>query len=352
MKELDYIIVGQGLAGTLLSYFLLQENQRILVVDASRPNSSSKIAAGVVNPVTGRRQAKSWRYEELFQFAKNTYRALEQELGISIWKERNILRALHNNFEENEWLRRGAFPDYQAFFKEEAELGGFEGKVGEAHAWGELKGSAQTDMPTLLSAFRKKLEAEELILEEQFDYAQIKFGEARVSYRDFSARQIVFCEGAKAVENPFFNFLPFSLTKGELLLVEIPGADFQKMLKHHLFIVPLSNGLYWAGSTSRFEYEDDLPSQEKRKWLEEQLSKTIRLPYKIIAHQAGIRPTVHDIRPFLGVHPERQGLAVFNGLGTKGASLGPLFANQLANFLLGRGALDKTVDIARFKAKA
>lgn len=348
LEQTDFLIVGQGLAGTLLCHFLLHENQRVKLIDYPYPSNSSKVAAGVINPVTGRRIAKSWRYEEFFPFAQDTYSGLENLLGIKLWQERNVLRALHNNFEENEWLRRSAFPDYQAYLKEEADLRGLEGKVEEVYAWGELSMSAQVNMPELIRAFRQKLQEEGLLLEEYFDYGAVVLEKDRVVYKNLAARKLVFCEGAKAVENPFFNYLPFSVTKGELLLVAIPEARFEKMLKHHLFIVPLQGDLYWAGSTSRFEFEDEFPSSPMRLWLEGELRKTLKIPFEIKEHLAGIRPTVFDIRPFLGIHPQHPALAIFNGLGTKGASLGPFFASQMCRFLLGKSTLDPEVNIERF----
>ena len=357
-EELDFLIVGQGLAGTLLSYFLLLENQRIKIIDFPHPGATSKIAAGVMNPVTGRRIAKSWRFEELLPFAKKTYLEFETLLGIEIWRERNILRALHNNFEENEWTRRGAFPEYEPYFEEEADASSFSGKIRQPFAWGELRQSAQVAMPELVAAYRQWLENQDLGLTEIFDYQQFKPIEGRATYQHFSIKKIVFCEGARAMVNPFFNHLPFALTKGELLIVHIPGASFDKMLKHKIFIVPIAHApeelasqdtdLYWVGSTSRWEFEGHEPTEERRKWLVKQLDEVLEMPYEIVGHHAGIRPTVQDIRPFLGVHPHYPTLAIFNGLGTKGASLGPFFAKQMADFLLGKGELEAEVNISRF----
>ena len=351
LEYIDYLVVGQGLAGTLLAHFLLLGEQRIKVIDRSMPGATSIIAAGVVNPVTGRRIAKSWRFEELYHFAKTTYHDLENLLGISIWRDRNILRALHNNFEESEWLRRSAYPDYEPFMLDEPDLTGFEDRINPPFSWGELQQCAQVAMPELVRVFRQKLQQEGMLSDEDFDYQMVRWQEGRVLYKNLAARKIIFCEGAKAIHNPWFNYLPFVVTKGELLLVRIPGADFRKMLKHHIFIVPLKDDLYWVGSTSRFEFSDEYPSAEQRQWLERELRKTLTIPFEIIDHQAGIRPTVFNIRPFLGLHPEHPELAIFNGLGTKGASLGPFFAKQLVDFLLKNTAIDPEVDIRRFHEK-
>ena len=75
----------------------------------------------------------------------------------------------------------------------------------------------------------------------------------------------------------------------------------------------------------------------------------LKVPFEITNQQAGIRPTVNDRRPLIGLHPEHPQLAVFNGMGTKGVMLAPFFADQFANFLESATPIDKEVDIARFK---
>lgn len=359
-EQLDYLIVGQGLAGTLLAFYLLSENRTVKVIDFPHPGGASAVAAGVINPVTGRRIARSWRIEELLPFAKQTYLKMEQLLGIDIWRERNILRALHNNFEENEWDRRSAFPEYQPYFETNADAGGLSGKLRQPFAWGELRQSVQTAIPELVAVFRSWLNEQQLLVEADFNVEEIIIGEKSVTYQQFTAKKILFCEGARALQNPFFNYLPFVVTKGELLIVRIPDAGFKKMIKHRIFIIPVSSvpgnpevqepDIYWVGSTSRWEFEGPMPSEESKKWLIKQLDSVLEIPYEIITHLAGIRPTVQDIRPFLGLHPSYPALAIFNGLGTKGASLGPYFARHMADFLLGNADLDPEVDISRFSA--
>ncbi|MBK9013875.1 MAG: FAD-dependent oxidoreductase [Saprospiraceae bacterium] len=348
-QQVDYIIVGQGLAGTLLSHFLLLENQRVVVLDYPHEGRTSNIAAGLVNPVTGRRIAKSWRFEELSAFAKETYQSLEGQLGVQLWHDRRIVRALHNTFEENEWMRRSGYPEFQSYMNDEPEMAEFAGKVKEPHAWGELTGCAQVALPLLVESWRKLLEREGLFFTENIDYQKLRFENGQVVYNNWSAQKLIFCVGAKAVENPFFNHLPFLATKGELLIVRIPGLQAGRILKHKLFLVPLGEDLYWAGSTSRFEFEGPNPTSLGRETLLAELEKTLAVPFEVVSHLAGIRPTVADLRPFLGLHPQYPALAIFNGLGTKGALLGPFFAKQMTNFLLRKGELEAEVDIKRFE---
>ncbi len=72
VNKFNYIIVGQGLAGSLLAHSLRKAGKSVLIVDSFKPNSSSRVAAGLINPVTGRRMVKTWQADTLLQ---NEYRA-------------------------------------------------------------------------------------------------------------------------------------------------------------------------------------------------------------------------------------------------------------------------------------
>nr|MCU0322435.1 FAD-dependent oxidoreductase [Chitinophagaceae bacterium] len=87
----DYIIVGQGICGTFLSYYLHKAGKKILVYDEDKPFTSSKVASGIINPVTGRRIVKTWMIDDVMPFAVNIYQQLEKELNISIIQQTNIL---------------------------------------------------------------------------------------------------------------------------------------------------------------------------------------------------------------------------------------------------------------------
>lgn len=344
-----FLIVGQGIAGTLLAYFLLQKKHPFKVVDVPLSGSTSNIAAGVINPITGRRMVKSWKFDELSSFAKTTYLNIGQFLGVDLFREMNILRALPTTFDENEWDRRSAFPENRLFFNKTVDLGNYEDKIPDI-AYGEIKGSAKVDLPLLIQKFRAYLISNNHILEEKFSFEKLEFNSDSTFYKGVNFDKIIFCEGFLAVNNPFFNYLPFSLSKGELLLVRMKGFQVDKMLKNKIYIVPVKDDIFWIGSTNSFDYQEIAPSPSQKDFLKNTLSEILDLPFEILSHQAGIRPTVVDKRPFLGLHPKFNSLAIFNGLGTKGSSLGPLFANQMVDFLLGLNKLDPRVDINRFNS--
>lgn len=345
--NIDFLIVGQGLAGTLLSHELEKKGQSFHIIDSNYPRAASKVAAGIMNPVTGRRYVKSWKYPLLFAQAERTYRELEQQLGVSFYHPRRIIRTLFNQREQNDWDLRASDPSYQPYLLPEVDLGNYALHSVLAFGYGEVQQAAQVDLRTLITAYRKQLLERGLLSEEAFDFSALETG-APLKYRDWEAKGIVFCEGHQATENPYFKHLPFGGAKGEVLIVRLPETSFRKLLKHRIFVVPLADETYWIGAAYDWNYRDDGPTEAGRTFLQDRLDELLTTPYEILDHRAAIRPTVKDRRPFLGGHPAHPRLFIFNGLGTKGASLGPLHAKQMAEYLCENGTLDPEVDIRRF----
>ncbi len=344
-----FLIVGQGIAGTLLAYFLRKAGQQVFVVDDHHRSSSSKAAAGIINPITGRKYVKSWRVDELLPLAKQTYEALEQLLCIKCYHERNVIRTMANAKELNDWSLRTLESGYSKYISEEVDLGNYKNKTTPAFGYGEVQHGAQVDLPMLIEHFQEFLKSKNQLFEEAFDFEHLVIEEKNIRYKHLLADKIIFCEGAKAKENPYFNYLPFQGDKGEALIVRIPDAGFEKMLKQQIFIVPLGKeNLYWIGTTYERSFSDDLPSEKGLQYLNGQLQHLLKIPFEIVQHLAAVRPTVRDRRPFVGLHPEFPQLGIFNGLGTKGASLGPFWAWHFADFLVNGTVLDGEVDIRRF----
>ncbi len=343
-----YLIVGQGLAGTLVSHFLILAGQQVTLLDAHHANSASIAAAGLINPITGRRFVKSWRVDELIPFAQHTYQALEHELQQRFFYPRGILRALSSVREENDWLARSVDPGYEQYIKESIDLGTYQSFTQAAFGYGEVRESAQLAVPVFLKAYQKAALARGILRQETFDYVDLQPQTTGVIYQGQFFDQVIFCEGYAAVNNPFFNYLPFRGDKGEALIVRIPNAGFTKIMKNNIFIAPLGDDRYWVGATYEPHFENQQPSEKARIYLESKLQELLTIPYEIVDQWAAVRPTVKDRRPFLGVHPELPALAIFNGLGTKGSSLAPFWAHHLVQVLQKKLNLDPEVNIERF----
>ena len=322
-----------------------------------RPSSS--VAAGVINPITGKRYVKSWRIDELLPAARDMYQAIEKLLNISIWQERTLLRTLQNVEDENQWLLRSSYADYAAYCTEKCTPSVLEYLKNtinnDFHAFAVIKHAAQVHIPALMKHFRQYLMAQDCYFQDNFEHDDCILKENAVFYKELKAQKVIFCEGAKGVDNPYFKWLPYNLDKGELLIVKIPHFNLNHIFKHHISIVPLGDDLYWIGATNDWHFADAQPTEVNKQLIINELQKILKLPFEIIDHQAAIRPTVKDRRPFIGFHPDFEAVAIFNGFGTKGASLIPYWANQFSDVLLSNGIpserggdIDKEVNIQRY----
>ena len=340
------LVIGQGIAGTLLAWSLRKRGGQVHLMDGNLAGSSSIAAAGIINPVTGKRFVKSWRFDEFYPVAKAIYQQLELELGIPIWEERPTLRLLGTPEEANDWAIRCAQPEYEDHLGESEHAGAWEPYLKPGFRFGVIHKSARANLPLLVSTYREIAQREGIFHEKTLDYAEI---EAQFENYD----RIVFCEGWRAASNPFFPDALFRVSKGEALIIRFlqgsgsklddpPGSGAQRarigkihdMLKKTMLLVPLSDDTSWVGSTYRWHFEDTLPEAEGRDYILGYLHEMFDVPFEIVEHVAGIRPTMIDRRPLVQESKIRSNVFIFNGLGTKGALLAPFFAEQLAEELL------------------
>ena len=350
----NYLIVGQGLAGTILAQTLLKQGQSVMVMDDPNLSKASKIAAGLYNPVVFKRLVKSWMADELIPCMDDFYIASEKLLHTNFYFKKQIVRLFAEEQEKILWLK-----------KTHEEVGKYLSKTIEDYFLTDIVynplGSAEVidagnlNTPVFLEAFRNYFKDINSLLEEKFDFNQLEISENFVTYKNYKAGKIIFCEGYKTTENPYFSWLPFKLTKGEIITIKLPeginkiNIGFDKVINKGVFILPVDNNMYKVGSTYEWNELNELTTEKGKSELVEKLQKVLKVNFDIIDHQAGIRPTVNDRRPLIGLHPQHPELGVFNGMGTKGVMLAPYFAKQFVDFLEHKKPLEKEVDISRFK---
>ncbi len=336
----DFAVVGQGIAGTLLAYFLKKSGKRVIVIDDNFNGAASKVAAGIVNPITGKNYIQSWRIQEFMPVAIEVYEEISQFLGIQTYTSMNILRTLDSAEAENTWLGRTSDPAMSKYILNEVDFSAFEGKVNKSFSYGEMTGTFYVHLAEILDEFKNRWIEEKCYLTELFIYENLKSQNQIYTYKNLMFKEIIFCEGYKAINNPFFRDIHMAPAKGEVLLVKIPGADFNKMYKDKLFIVHQYDDVYWVGSGYEWNASDDHPTEASYKMLENGLKQILKVPYEVIAHKAAIRPTMHNRRPIFLQHNTNPGMFLFNGLGTKGSSIGPFAARQFSRFLVDRNPVD------------
>lgn len=345
--QTEFLIIGQGICGSFLSYFLEKEGRDFLVIDNMQSNSPSRVAAGIINPVTGRRMVTVWMAEDVLPFAWNSYTAMGHELGITAIQQKNILDFFPNPFMRENFIKRTN--EKNEYVHAYPEQNHFNTWFNYEFGCGEIRPSYVANLDLLLPAWRTHLKRNERLLEEDFSTNDLTINNNTIHYKNITAQRIIFCEGTGAVNNPYFKNLPFALNKGEALVVEIPGLPNQHIYKKSMLLAPLQEkDMFWIGSNYIWDFEDADPTEEFRRSTEMILKEWVKAPFKIIDHRAGIRPATVERRPFAGTHPLHPAIGILNGMGTKGCSLAPFLAKQLTDHLCYNSLIASEADISRF----
>ena len=184
---------------------------------------------------------------------------------------------------------------------------------------------------------------------ETFDYNQLVIQSDSIFYKERQYRNVVFAEGFGLHANPFFSQLPLDGTKGELLIIKVPGLNLDVIIKSIVFILPLGNDLYKVGATYNWDDKTATPTEAGKQELIANLKSILSLDFEIVDHLAGVRPSVKDRRPMVGTHPKYKNLHLLNGLGTRGVMLAPAMAKVLFEHIEYQLPLEKEIDIRRFK---
>ena len=343
--EIDFLIIGQGLAGTVLAYRLEQEGQRILLFDQPASNKSSRVAAGLYNPVTGRKMVKSWKAELLFPEIEPFYAEMESLTGRKFLTQKKIYRPFLSIEEQNEWMGHSSDPSIRMFIdrifteSQHAEMRDTYGGVLLCMS-GWLNINEYLDGMTAYLGKRLRLEA--------FDEDLLEKTPEGWRYRDVLAKNLVYCNGLGALESRFFSYLPFAPVKGELLEVE-QDFDPDFIANRGVFRVQLEKGIYRVGSTYTWHDLDIGPTEAAKNEILSKLQELVKVPVKTVkSHKTGIRPATKDRKPFLGKHPLEDSVYIFNGFGAKGVSLIPYFSKMMTQYLIKSEPIIGEVDIARY----
>ncbi|MGF7139468.1 NAD(P)/FAD-dependent oxidoreductase [Roseimarinus sediminis] len=345
----DTIIVGFGMAGATLAFHLGQEGLPFLVVDKQQINAS-KVAAGMFNPMVFRRLLKSWMADELLQYAGVLYPRIEKYLNIQCYHPLDYYKVLGSE-EEPFWIKRAGQSDTQPYIDDNCSEKPEIKLIHHPYGAARVRGAGYLDIPQFINNYRLFLTQNDAFLAGDFDYSALSIGNNRLNYKGIDAKRIVFCEGSFMSDNPWFSYLPFKSTKGEVLTIHCPDLNLGAAVNKKIFLLPLGKDLYRVGATYSWDQPDFVPSEGARQQLLDQLDKLLPLPYTVIDHRAGVRPTTNDRRPVLGPHPLHPNLYIFNGLGSKGVMLAPYFARQLFEFIFKEGHLNSEVDIKRYERK-
>lgn len=346
---IDYLIIGSGLAGISFAEKALQNGKSIFVMDNNSQNSS-QIAGGLYNPVILKRFSEVWKAKEQLELMEQFYAVLEEKLKCTVDFKRPILRKFFSVEEQNNWFAASDKLTLAPFLSTQLISKKYPG-IDSPYGYGEVLQTGYVDTAFLIEKYRGYLIEHTLFQEESFVYDALQLETSGIRYKDIQAKHIIFAEGFGMHANPYFKDLPLDGTKGELFIIKAPKLDLDVIVNTSVFILPLGNDLFKVGATYNWKDKTNLPSEEGKTELVERIQEIITCDFEIIAHFAGVRPTVKDRRPLVGTLQNHQAIHILNGLGTRGVMLGPAMAKELFDSIEYQVPLDAAIDIRRFKTK-
>ena len=342
--QVDFLIVGQGLAGSLLAKELLRRGRSVHVVDDRWKSSSSQVAAGLMTPLTGRRFTLTKDYPELFASAQ----ARLTELGV--FRPIQVYRMFVDEEQRGKGLKRTECKSCQPFIARVTSARG-ELDPGLTDTFGgALMNGAWVDLPKLLADVRAELLAAGNLTEAAFDPVEAALSAEGVRWRTLLAGAIIYCDGYKSALRGPFTYLPWQPAKGEALTLRSDVPDKPFILNREGWALPLGQGVWRTGTNWQWDQLDETPTELQK----EKLIGRFRgyfgqdVSVEVTAHIAGVRPCTSDNHPFMGTHPAQAHTHLFGGLGPRGTVWAPAMADEMAAYLCDGKALRPECNLSRF----
>ncbi|NQZ75497.1 MAG: FAD-binding oxidoreductase [Ekhidna sp.] len=341
-RKADYLIVGQGIAGSWLAFELIERGLSVQVIDKGISETSSKRAAGIYNPITGRKMVKTWRAEDLFLDLEDHYLEKESLLGTKFLHPKSIYRPFRTIEDQNDWEGRMADGFFEPFLKDFYKNSIGLKDIQDPYGGILLDKCGYLDLPSFLDASKLFLQNKGMYEVKVFDFEKLSFEEQAIRYEDDVFEKIIFCDGFQS--NPFWE-LPFRPVRGEIIDIKCDlNTDF--IVNQGVFMIPKGDRVA-VGSTYDHNNLSFEPQESGIKSLQERLKKLYTGDFDLLEARAGVRPATHDRKPYIGLHQKYKTLGIFNGFGTKGVSLTPYFAKHFVDFLLGNCELEEEVNVQR-----
>lgn len=344
----DFIVVGHGLAGAILTDTLRTEGYKVLVIDEPKKNSASNVAAGLVNPIAGKRFAKSWMADTFVPAANAFYKSLEGRFQKPLFIQKPIYKIFSTIEEQNTWMAKSADEGWGNYIEAAYTESTGQPAINDPYGGIIIKQGGYLLVAEMLELLTQELLNAGLMLPERFDTDCLELTDEGVAYKGITAGKLIFCEGYQVINNPYFKWLPLQPTKGEILEVQTHNFNPECIYNKAVYVVPVGKGRFKIGATYNWRQPDEEPTGQGKEELVERFKQITSQEFSVINHEAGIRPAVRDRKPLAGQHPTYNQLAIFNGMGSKGVLMAPFLAQQLMESLAGTGMLSAEIHISRY----
>lgn len=344
MKNVDYIIVGDGYTGLFLAHQLIKNNKSFVIFSEGR-KSASQVSAGIINPVVLKKFTTFWKAQEQIDFLKESLEEIKSYTGENYLINAPIHRIFHDENEQNLWLKKSTNEDLAQFLDQKFDRLNV---VKNEFLTGKVNQSARLNVSGFFAGLFGFFEKNGHLVKEKFDYT--KLDPSGSTYKDFTFKHVIFCEGMGVKDNPYFSEIAVNPNKGHHIKVKLsqPIPENITIKKKH-FLFPTGNGLYFYGGTYDREQLHHHIDESAVTQLVNGLSEFYPYDFEVEEVNFGFRPTVKDRRPIIGRHETFNNLYVFNGLGARGILNGCYFSRDLIRFIEEDIPLHKEVSLNRFQ---
>jgi len=331
-KHVDYIIVGGGISGCVLSYMLMKYGANVMLFDLPNENKSSSVAAGLWNPMVLKRMKKVWRADAMIDELNRIYSDIEKWTESQFFDPISIRRVFHNASEQNTWTELCDSPGFKAFLEDKIEPlpNGIKGKFKS----GKMKNTGRLQVVPFMNAVHDALKQADSFREKRFDWKNVQRDSEGVSYEDIKAHGIISCEGTQmALNAQSLEQQGFAPVKGELLRIALDKPLSNECIHQKYFMLSEGINKVTVGATYAWDGFEKGPTAEKRKELEEHLNLVWEGSFETEEQLSGIRPATKDRRPIIGPH-ELKHTWVFGGMGSRAVLMAPYLAKVLVEHLM------------------
>ncbi len=348
MTKVDVIIVGQGIAGSALAVELDRIGKRVLVVDDGRVGSSSIVAGGYYHPLSFRALRMAWKAKQLISFAESFYSELEILLEKNFLNRHRLTRVFSTVEEQNNWAVKSELLDYENVLIDEPPVWLECSKVNARYGSGQVKLAGRLEVVKYLDAVSNWIRNKHEMRQGRVELSDVLVDDKKVKWQDVEASYCILCNGHQFVKTQPFSYLKDNLTKGEMLEIRSEDLGVKSILNAGVTVFPTGQDLYRVSATYDPRDLSATITEKAASILMEKLLSIGEFSYEVVNQEYGIRPTIPDRKPIIGLHPSKSALGIFNGMGSKGVVIAPFFARQFVHHLYSGVPLDPEVSIARY----
>ena len=317
----------------MVAYLLHLHQIPFIVFDPALANTSSRVAAGMFTPISGKRKTIDPLVPGQISYAIKIYRAIEQLIGADFFHQRNVYHVYNKPSEQTDLVNKLVNPGFAQFvITDPVGMPYIRQELGAC----EITHSGWIDCETMVKGFARWLKQMDSYKEERFIYEDLKMGDTSMEYHGITCNNIIFCEGYRANQNPYFKAENIIPCKGDVLTIKYNQLATDRIIKRNgLYLLPLGNGIFKAGATYQWNNQDEQPDKAGKLLIESQLETLLENSFETVDHKAAIRPTTQNREVIAKQHAEHKGMYMLNGLGTRGILQGPWWARHIVKMCIG-----------------